>query len=773
MKKKIVLLFCMAILCTSNLIWTENTRPTVGVVLSGGGARGIAHIGVLRALEEYNIPIDFIGGTSFGALVAAFYASGYSVEEMQKIIENTDWNIAINPDRQQYYYYSRRINEANVLRVRFSDWELKLPNSLGNTQKIVSQLDYYFTRANYLCRSNFLNLETPLFISTTNIKTGENHIFTHGELPQVVQASMTVPFLLSPTLIDSTFYVDGGITNNLPISSMRAMGADIIIASNATNYLATDKDLTNITSFTNQLINIMMFSKIKDELKQADIIIRPSTKHIRNTEFARYKELLTLGYYQTYSQIDSILSITKSDSGFYDDKKTSIPISNKKIAIHGNSLYSDEDLLSANILDSLSFINELEEHIENYYVKNGYVLAEIVSISVTSDEIEIVLNEGVIESVGIMGNTVTNEGVILREVHTNLGEVFNVYSIEKDIKRIYGSNYFNLVDFAVEPLENGAVHVVFSVSEKPFGIIEAGAHYSTEQAAAGFVSVGHDNLFGTGQLLQWYLRFGNERKHGVRFSTDRIFQFHWNSLLHFYLYDDTHNEENRYWNFRMENGFFDDSKLGMLSFIFDYRTANLELEKRSSGIGLQLLFDNFDNVLYPTKGLYRKASYIRYDKALGSVNNFSTIHFENAFCIPIHKRWTLENWSRLYLCDSESGYIPENRLFFHRPEDTFYGFDYNEVRGEDIFYTSLKLRYLMLNFSIGDPRKELFCVAKIGIGDFGSIDSMEDFWNIFDKSEKIGYSIGLEMTTIFGPVKIAYEQSKQNSFWNFSMGYTF
>lgn len=79
----------------------------------------------------------------------------------------------------------------------------------------------------------------------------------------------------------------------------------------------------------------------------------------------------------------------------------------------------------------------------------------------------------------------------------------------------------------------------------------------------------------------------------------------------------------------------------------------------------------------------------------------------------------------------------------------------------------------MLNFSISDPRKELFCVAKIGIGDFGSIDSMEDFWNIFDKSEKIGYSIGLEMTTIFGPVKIAYEQSKQNSFWNFSMGYTF
>ncbi len=773
MKKKIVLLFCMAILCTSNLIWAENSRPTIGVVLSGGGARGIAHIGVLRALEEYNIPIDFIGGTSFGALVAAFYASGYSVEEMQEIIESTDWNIATNPDRQQYYYYSRRINEANVLRVRFSDWELKLPNSLGNTQKIVSQLDYYLTRANYLCRGDFLNLETPLFISTTNIKTGENHIFTHGELPQVVQASMTVPFLLSPTLIDSTLYVDGGITNNLPISSMRDMGADIIIASNATNYLATDKDLTRITSFTNQLINIMMFSKIKDELKQADIIIRPSTKHIRNTEFARYKELLTLGYYQTYSQIDSILSITGSDSGFSDDERSYIPIKSKKISIHGNSLFSYDDLLSESILDSISFLDELEEHIENYYVKNGYVLVEIVKTSVFSDEIEIELNEGVIDGVKFRGNTITNDIVILREVHTRPGEIFNIFNIEKDIQRIYGTNYFNLVDFTVEPLQNGTVDIVFCVSEKPFGIIEAGAQYASQQGASGFISVGLDNIFGTGQLLQGYLRFGAERKYGVRFSTDRIFKSNWNSLLHLYLYDDTHNKENRYWNLRFESGFFDDSKLGMLSLIYDYRTANLEFEKRSSGIGLQLLFDNFDNVLYPTKGLYRKASYVHYDKALGSRKNFSEIRFENAFCIPIHKKWTLENWSRLYLHDSEGGDIPENRLFFHKPEDTFYGFNYDDVKGEDIIYASLKLRYLMIDFSLGDPRKELFCVAKIGIGDFGNIGSMEDFWNIFDRGEKIGYSIGLEMTTIFGPVKLAYEQSKQHSFWNFSIGYNF
>ncbi|MCD6330002.1 MAG: patatin-like phospholipase family protein, partial [Candidatus Cloacimonetes bacterium] len=769
----IVFLFLIITLCTWSLYSAENSRPIIGVVLSGGGARGIAHIGVLKALEEYHIPIDFIGGTSFGALIAAFYASGFSVEDMQKIIENTEWNIATNPDRQQYYYYSRRINEANVLRVRFQDWELKFPNSLGNTQEIVSQLDYFFTRANYLCRGNFLNLKTPLFISTTNIKNGENHIFTRGELPQVVQASMTVPFLLYPTLIDSTFYVDGGITNNLPISSMRDMGADIIIASNATNYLATDTDLTNITSFTNQLINIMMFSKIKDELTQADIVIRPSTKHIKNTEFSRFKELLTLGYYETYSHIDSILSIVKPNTYYYDDEKPLIPIEGKKIIIHGNSLFSDEELLSTSEIDSLHYLYEIEKHVEDYYIKKGYLLIEIVKTNISSDEIEIELTEGLIDDVKIKGNAITNENVILREVQTYPGDMFNIFSIEKDIQRIYGTNYFNLVNFTVEPLSNGTVDVLFNVSEKPFGIIEAGAQYATQQGASAFVSIGHDNVFGKGHLIQLYVRFGVERQYGVRFSTDRIFNSNWNNLLHLYLYDDTENIENRYWNFRLESGFFDDTKLGMFSLVFDYRTANLEFEKTSSGIGLQLLFDNLDNMLYPTKGLYRKASYVRYDKALGSLNNFSEIQFENGFSFSLHKRWTLENWSRLYLHDSESSDIPENRLFFHKPEDTFYGFNYDEVKGEDIVYASLKLRYLLRNFAISDPRKQLFCVAKIGIGDFGNIGSMEDFWNIFDKGEKIGYSIGLEMTTIFGPVKFAYEQSKQHSFWNFSIGYSF
>ncbi len=770
MKKLSVPLLILCVLISSNLIGQTSSRPTVGVVLSGGGARGIAHVGVLRALEEYGIPIDYIGGTSFGALVAAFYASGYSVEQIEGIIDSTNWDLTISSDRQNFYFYSRKFTEANVMRVRFEDWQLKFPDALGPTQEIMSKLDYYFTRADYLCKSNFLKLKTPLFISTTNVITGENNIFTHGELPLVVQASMTVPFLLQPVEIDSFLYVDGGITNNLPIQAMRDMGADIIIASNVTNFLESRENLTTVASYASQLINIMMFSKIEDELQNADFVIRPSIKHIANTNFSRYKELMTLGYYETYAHIDSLKKIVS----FSDQKpKKTYSIFMDNIIISGNSVFPQEALLSNLSADSLRTLENLKQKILEPYLRAGYILAEIKDVNVFADSITIAIDEGRIANITLKGNNITKPGVIRREIHTKTGDIFNIHNIEKDVQRIYGTNFFKTVNFDVHPLGSGEVEVIYIVEEKPFGIIEAGASYSTEEGTAGFVSLARDNLFGTGQLVQGYARFGVERTYGVRFETDRIFNLNLNNSFHLNLYDDMHDLRNRYWNFRTETGFFDDSKLGLVSFIFDYRTSNLKLENRSSGIGLQLIFDNFDTMLYPTKGLYRYASYIHYDKAFGSQAVFNSIRFENGFVFSINDRISVVHWDRLYLKNTIEGEIPYNRLIHHRPLDTFYGLSYDEVKGEDLIYSSITLRYLLRKFALSDPRKELFASFKVGIGEFGRIESMEDFWDIFDKGENIGYSIGLEMSTIFGPVKLAYEQSKKNSFWNFSIGYRF
>ena len=768
--KILFLILIFLLIITANLL-SETNRPAVGVVLSGGGARGIAHIGVLRALEEFGIPIDYIGGTSFGALVAAFYASGYSIEQIEAIIDSTDWDLTISSERQNFYFYSRKFTEANVLRVRYEDWRLKFPNSFGPTQEITSKLDYYFTRSNYLCRGNFLKLKIPLFISTTNIVTGENNIFTQGELPLVVQASMTVPFLLQPVEIDSFLYVDGGITNNLPIDAMRKMGADIIIASNVTNFLESKENLTTLSSYASQLINIMMFSKIDDELKDANFVIRPSIKHIANTNFSRYKELLTLGYYETYANIDSLKKIITFKN---EPHRRFFPLANKDIIISGASVFTQDELLECVNADTIQTLATLEQLVLEHYIESGYILAEVISSSKDRNGVvNILLNEGVINDIRIKGNEVTQPSVILREIRIRIGDVFNISQIEQDIERIYGTNFFTTVNFEVQPLYSGEVDIVFIVKEKPFGIIEAGANYSTENGSAGFISLARDNIFGTGQLLQGYARFGVERKYGLRFDTDRIFDLNLNNSFHINLFDDTHDPENRYWNVRTETGFFDESKLGLISFVFDYRTSNLKLENRSSGIGLQLIFDNLDTMLYPSKGLYRYASYIHYDRAFGSLSEFNSICFENGFVFSISKKITIENWDRIYLNNSISGEIPYNRLFHHRPRDSFYGYHYDDVEGEDIMYSSFIFRYLIRKFSVSDPRKNLYAIFKVGIGEFGKIETMEDFWDIFVKGRNIGYSIGLEMSTIFGPVNVAYEQSKTKSFWNFSLGYYF
>ncbi len=291
-------------------------RPEVGLVLSGGGARGISHVGVLQRLEELGIPIDYIGGTSFGALVASFYAAGYSPKQIEGIISKFDWQDAFrrNKGRLDYYYYERKKQEANLIKVRFKDWELKLPKALSSSQVIINELLYYFTRANYISKKNFLDLKTPLLISTTDIVNGKNRTFKQGDLIKVLQASLSVPFLFPPVEIDSSLYVDGGITNNLPIRAMRNIGADFIIASNTTHYLSDKQELSSALNIANQLINIMMFSKIEDELEQANVIIRPDVKHINNTQFSHWNELLAEGRKISKKTLDTLKKVIPKSS---------------------------------------------------------------------------------------------------------------------------------------------------------------------------------------------------------------------------------------------------------------------------------------------------------------------------------------------------------------------------------------------------------------------------------------------------------------------------
>ncbi|MBS3766620.1 MAG: patatin-like phospholipase family protein [Candidatus Cloacimonetes bacterium] len=748
-------------------------RPKIGVVLSGGGARGIAHIGVLQRLEELDIPIDFIGGTSFGALVASFYAAGYSPQQIEEVIANFNWQESFrrNKRRLQYYYYERKEVEANLIKVRFDDWKLKLPQALSNSQVIINELLYYFTRANYISQKNFLNLDTPLLISATDIVNGKNKIFKNGDLVKILQASLSVPLLFPPVEMDSKLYVDGGVTNNLPIQAMRKMGADFIIASNTTNYLYEKEELGSALKIADQLINIMMFSKIEDELKEANIILRPDVDYIDNTNFSNWQQLLTAGRNIPGSVLDSLKSFSVESSA--RERITNRYYNANNINIRDCDIFSPDELTSLFTQKKQVSLDSIKSIINKKYIESGYVLTEINTVRANSDSVVISIKSGKIKNIKIRGNETTNSFVIKREIKTKSGQIFNINRIISDVKRVYSTNIFETVSYSIERVNSDMVNVIFDVREKAYGFIRAGLNYNTEKSSSAFLSIGDDNILGYANSVNLYAHFGRERKFGLKFLDDRIFNSHFNVSLEGYFKDDLDIENDREWNLKLVSGFFDNRRLGVISSILDYKVSNLEGQGRTVGVGLEAVFDNYDRFPYPTKGLYRKVSYKNFNKKIGSKYDFQNFYLENNFYFTPWKNISFSGNVLMDLNSTQAGKIPVIRQTRERPQNTFFGFHKEEVQGEDLFYFSPQLRIKLKEFSINDPRKNLHFFAKTGIGKFGQINDIDAIWHVFEKSTNAGYALGLEVSTVAGPVIISYESCRRNSFWYFSIGYDF
>ncbi|MCK5152757.1 MAG: patatin-like phospholipase family protein, partial [Spirochaetales bacterium] len=204
----------------------------IGLALSGGGALGIAHIGVIQAFEEEGIPIDIIAGTSMGSIVGGLYASGYSSSEQRRIVEEIDWiNIFNGKSQNDVKMIGSRYGILEpLLRLRFKLWEIYIPPGFNNGQSISNELFYYTSAANFDGGSIFDNLSVPFRSVAVDTSTGEAVSLGQGDLAQALRASMAIPMIFHPTRFGDRLLIDGGVLNNLPTDVVSEMGSDIIIA---------------------------------------------------------------------------------------------------------------------------------------------------------------------------------------------------------------------------------------------------------------------------------------------------------------------------------------------------------------------------------------------------------------------------------------------------------------------------------------------------------------------------------------------------------------
>ncbi|MCK8085091.1 patatin-like phospholipase family protein [Vibrio sp. 1CM8B] len=386
-------------------------RPTVAVVLAGGGAKGAAHIGVLKALEEMQIPVDYITGTSMGSYVGGLYATGMSADEIESFIYTVDWNRG----------YRDRVNRSDR-RVRDKEYEdrYQLNTDLGlgwgeiKARKGVVQGQNMLrilreTTGNLSSFDSFDHLAIPYRSVATDIIELEEVVIDHGHLVDAMMASMSVPGALPPYELDGRMLVDGGVTNNMPVDVARAMGADIVIAVDiSTNYKGKD-DFTNFLAAADQLSNYLVQRSTQEQaetLTDDDVFLRPDVGEMETTDFDKMPSAFLAGYEAAKQHTDELskLSLSNADYQHYIEDKQKARRQLKhgdktvvdRVVINNNTHYSDKLIENRLNLDSGEVLktSEIESKVQDLYALDRFELVTYEFDTVDGEEqLQVNVNE--------------------------------------------------------------------------------------------------------------------------------------------------------------------------------------------------------------------------------------------------------------------------------------------------------------------------------------------------------------------------------------------
>jgi len=373
----------------------NNKRPKIGLVLSGGGARGFAHIGVLKVLEENNVPIDYIVGTSMGSIIGGLYAIGLTPEEIETGVKGIAWDKVFNDFAYRKYKSYRRKKDDydffSIHRVGINDDGIQISPGLIEGQQIELALDRLAYPGFHI--DDYDQMRIPYRAIATNIENGEPFVIKSGNLARAMRASMSIPGALPPITIDDTLLVDGGIANNVPVDIVREMGADIVIVVDVSAPLDKKEDIKSGIDVTGQLTTILT-RRIADAqiktLRPDDVLIIPGADEVSSSDFEKHAELIQAGYASANEKLSHI-------------KKLSLP----------QETYS-------------SYLSALPK---------------------------VAVKQPIIDFIEINNKTVLRDDVLRVRIHQELGQPLDIAQLEQDISYIYGLDYSGSVVYSIDQRE--------------------------------------------------------------------------------------------------------------------------------------------------------------------------------------------------------------------------------------------------------------------------------------------------------------------------------
>jgi NTE family protein len=436
-------------------------RPRIGLALSGGGARGAAHVGVLKVLEELRVPVDCVTGTSMGSVVGGSFAAGTTPAEMEQIITQTDWSEVFSdrPPRAEISPRLKQDDYKGLFAPQFGvrDYSLVVQKGIVSGVNIESFLRYLTQQSAHV--ADFRKLPVPFRAVATDIETGEAVILDHGNLSRAMRASMAIPGAVAPVEIDGRLLVDGGIANNLPIDVARKICGEVIIAVNISTPPLERDEITSALSIVGQLMNFLGKERVDKQLaglSKRDVLIQPELGDISSGSFDRMSDAIRIGEAAARAQADELrrYSLPKAE---YD------ALRKKQIIPRGATL-------------------------------------------------------GRVDEIKFEGLERTNSAVLSQLMETKPGADITEASLLRDLRRIYGRGDFDSVDYRIE--EGPASRaLIIRVHEKEIGpnYIRFGISLATSSQGDSYFNVL------ASYRATWVNRFGAEWKSEVQFGQNSYF----------------------------------------------------------------------------------------------------------------------------------------------------------------------------------------------------------------------------------------------------------
>ncbi|SUX47285.1 patatin-like phospholipase family protein [Chryseobacterium indoltheticum] len=298
MRKLLTLLFVFQLLLIQSQVKKDLVipkNPKIGLSLAGGGAKGFSHVGVLKVLDSLGVKVDYISGTSMGAIVGGLYASGYSGKEIEKIVMDTDFYSLIRDpkSRKESSFFNKSVDKY-LFTIPLKNGKITLPSSISSGQKNVYLLKELFKNVSNV--NDFSKLPIPFMCVATNLESGNMKIFESGDLVQAIMASSAFPSLMDPVKIGDSIYIDGAMTVNYPSKPLKDKGIDIVIGVDLNQDLSKREDLNNIISILNQVIDFGIQKDTRRQYKHTDINIKPNLTGMTATSYDDKKKILDSGY---------------------------------------------------------------------------------------------------------------------------------------------------------------------------------------------------------------------------------------------------------------------------------------------------------------------------------------------------------------------------------------------------------------------------------------------------------------------------------------------